>query len=62
MCIQSYVAMLLYALQCLMLMEILFDADGLSQLKGNVVICASTLAFQLHLTRLVILHLMLFNQ
>ena len=38
-------------MQCLMLMEMLFDADGLSQHKMNVVKCAWL--FQLHLIRLV---------
>ena len=41
----------LCALQCLMLMEMSFGADGLSQLKGSVVECVRH--FQLHLTRLV---------
>ena len=34
-----------------MLMEMLFGAGGLSQLKGNVLVCARR--FQLHLIRLV---------
>ena len=38
-------------LQCLMLMEILFGVDGLSQIKGNVLVYVS--CFQLHLTGLV---------
>ena len=40
-----------YSLQCLMLMEILFDVDGLSHLKMSVLVCAKL--SQLHLTRLV---------
>ena len=38
-------------LQCQMLMVILFDVDGLSQLSMSVVVCAR--CFQLRLTRLV---------
>ena len=38
-------------LQCLMLMGILFDVDGLTQLFVSVLVCA--MHFQLHLTRLV---------
>ena len=41
----------MYVLQCLMLMGILFDVDGLSQLSMSVLVCA--MHFQLHLTRLV---------
>ena len=38
-------------MQCMMLMETLFGADGLVQLKVNVVVCAGH--FQLHLIRFV---------
>ena len=38
--------MSLCTLQCMMLMETLFGADGLGQLLGNVVKCART--FKLH--------------
>ena len=41
----------MFYIQFLMLMETLFGADGLSQLKGSVVVCAK--CFQLHLIRLV---------
>ena len=39
-------------LQCLMLMEMLSGADGLNQLRVNVLVCAR--CFQLHLIRLAI--------
>ena len=45
-----YAHVLQCALQCLMLMEMLFGADGLRQLKGNVAMSARP--FQLHLIRL----------
>ena len=41
----------MYVLQCLMLMGILFDVDGLAQLFVSVVVCA--MHFQLPLMRLV---------
>ena len=41
----------MYVLQCQMLMGILFDVDGLSQLSMSVLMCAR--CFQLHLMRLV---------
>ena len=47
----SYAHTLLHPLQCPMLMEILFGVDGLSQLRGNVLVCAGF--FQLHLMRFV---------
>ena len=42
-----YVCLLLPFLQCLMLMEMLFGADGLTQLKGSVVVCAKPSLLQL---------------
>ena len=42
-------------MQRLMPMGILFDVDGLSQLSMSVLVCAR--CFQLHLTRLVHLHM-----